>query len=640
MAVQAIGLARDASRSSDWATRTSCSPTSGSEAAHILAPVRVQGQRRRRRETKTASTSPAPNAPSARRTSISPRLAIWRRWRHAPGVTLIPSADGGPAGFSVFGLDAAANSFTLNGLSMNGSTLPRDAAVSTTVATSPYDVSRGGFSGGQVTTRSQSGGNYIVRTMSLTGITPQMQWSDRAAQSLALESTNASISGRVLRTDQAQSRVLQRLPTSSTTTIAICARCSTSTRSGSKRSASRRTPSLACANAPRRSRTSVLRRRLSQPNKTQRGSLLGSFDYTPNSSQGHSLNLTVNGNWGRTLPMGFNSWDAPAHAGRSSNWAGSVQLRHTAYFKSVILSTTSFGFSANRERERAVSRAPSASVRITSDFADGSSNVRSILVGGNASLGSTSSTRTCSSETRCRGSAWTGSQAHAHHRAASQPVDDRSVVEPLRLVLVQLAGRLRGGRAVVVLTDAHAAAAGSEPGDARLVARRRMAPEPGSQSHLRRTRRREPLRFGAGVQPGGAAAFGLRNDRVPNPIAFSPRVGFSKTLGEVAADLHRRRLRARPTPAHRRRHRRVSGIARAVAHESRDLQYRAAERGPDAHVRRRRRADARLGELSPRSVERAEHLRRRHDGLRVRECAARRHARGSDTRRRAAGARI
>jgi hypothetical protein len=84
----------------------------------------------------------------------------------------------------------------LNGLAMNGSTLPRDAAISTTVATSPYDVSRGGFSGGQVSTRSQSGGNYIVRTMSFTGITPQMQWSDRAAQSLALESTNASVSGR------------------------------------------------------------------------------------------------------------------------------------------------------------------------------------------------------------------------------------------------------------------------------------------------------------------------------------------------------------------------------------------------------------------------------------------------------------
>jgi hypothetical protein len=92
-----------------------------------------------------------------------------------PGVMLIPSADGGPAGFSVFGLDAAANSFMLNGLAMNGSTLPRDAAMSTTVSTSPYDVSRGGFSGGQVSTRLQSGGNYIVRTMSFTGITPQMQ---------------------------------------------------------------------------------------------------------------------------------------------------------------------------------------------------------------------------------------------------------------------------------------------------------------------------------------------------------------------------------------------------------------------------------------------------------------------------------
>jgi hypothetical protein len=126
-------------------------------------------------------------------------------------------------------------------------------------------------------------------------------------------------------------------------------------------------------------------------NTNQRGTFLGSFDFTPNSSRGHSLNLTMNGNWGRTLPMGYNSWDAPAHAGRSNNWAGSVQARHTAYFKSILLSTTSFGVSRNSSESSPYLSLPSASVRITSQFDDGSSNVRSVLVGGNASLGSRSS---------------------------------------------------------------------------------------------------------------------------------------------------------------------------------------------------------------------------------------------------------
>src|SRR5262249_26327583 len=56
-----------------------------------------------------------------------------------------------------------------------------------------------------------------------------------------------------------------------------------------------------------------------------------------------------------------------------------------------ILSTTSFGVSGNLNESEPYLSLPGASVRITSDFADGSSNVRSILVGGNAALGSTSS---------------------------------------------------------------------------------------------------------------------------------------------------------------------------------------------------------------------------------------------------------
>src|SRR5205814_6866866 len=64
-----------------------------------------------------------------------------------PGVTLIPSVDGGPSGFSVLGLSADQNNITLNGLSFGGSDLPRDATQQTRVSTSTYDPSRGGFSG-------------------------------------------------------------------------------------------------------------------------------------------------------------------------------------------------------------------------------------------------------------------------------------------------------------------------------------------------------------------------------------------------------------------------------------------------------------------------------------------------------------
>src|SRR6185295_5113579 len=65
-----------------------------------------------------------------------------------PGVLLVPGADGDPSGFSVLGLGTDQNSTTLNGQNLEGSNLPRDASVSASLVTAPYDVSRGGFSGG------------------------------------------------------------------------------------------------------------------------------------------------------------------------------------------------------------------------------------------------------------------------------------------------------------------------------------------------------------------------------------------------------------------------------------------------------------------------------------------------------------
>src|SRR5206468_9229075 len=63
-----------------------------------------------------------------------------------PGVQLVPSADGGPPGFSVLGLSPDQNATTLNGMNFGGSNIPRDANVSTSLLTTPYDVSRGNFS--------------------------------------------------------------------------------------------------------------------------------------------------------------------------------------------------------------------------------------------------------------------------------------------------------------------------------------------------------------------------------------------------------------------------------------------------------------------------------------------------------------
>ncbi|MGH7617233.1 MAG: carboxypeptidase regulatory-like domain-containing protein, partial [Gemmatimonadaceae bacterium] len=105
-----------------------------------------------------------------------------------PGVQLIPNADGSN-GFSVLGLTADQNATTLNGMNFGGSNLPRDANVSTSLVTAPYDVSRGNFSGGLLNVRTGRASNFIIRSSSLNVDAPQMQWTDAAARALGQQYT-------------------------------------------------------------------------------------------------------------------------------------------------------------------------------------------------------------------------------------------------------------------------------------------------------------------------------------------------------------------------------------------------------------------------------------------------------------------
>ena len=112
-----------------------------------------------------------------------------------PGITLIPGADGGASGFSVLGLGADQNNITLNGLNFGGTDLPRDATTQTRVTTSSFDPSRGGFSGGQIALRTNSGTNYQTRSLHQTVDAPSLQYTDAVGRALGQRFTNLQLSG-------------------------------------------------------------------------------------------------------------------------------------------------------------------------------------------------------------------------------------------------------------------------------------------------------------------------------------------------------------------------------------------------------------------------------------------------------------
>jgi hypothetical protein len=143
----------------------------------ILDPVRVSAERQRvgRNEAPAPDISGTerPLSNSAVPANLMGDLAAMAA--SLPGVQSVPGADGGADGYSVLGLGADQNNTTLNGMQFGGSSLPRDAMVSSSVATSPYDVSRGGFSGAQMSLRSRPGSNFMTRGMSLNLDAPQAQ---------------------------------------------------------------------------------------------------------------------------------------------------------------------------------------------------------------------------------------------------------------------------------------------------------------------------------------------------------------------------------------------------------------------------------------------------------------------------------
>ena len=166
----------------------------------VLDTVVTTGQRNRNRPVRGA-TAPDISGTEKSITSglVPPDLAgdLAAMAATLPGVLFIQGVNGDPSGISVLGLDQDQNNTSLNGLNSNATDIPRDANVSVNLATSPYDVSQGQFSGGRTNIRTSPGSNYINRGSSVVFNAPQLEWTDRAGRALGQQYTNANVGGAV-----------------------------------------------------------------------------------------------------------------------------------------------------------------------------------------------------------------------------------------------------------------------------------------------------------------------------------------------------------------------------------------------------------------------------------------------------------
>ena len=299
-----------------------------------------------------------------------------------PGVNYVAGSNGDPSGFSVLGLTPDQNSSTLNGMNSNSGNLPPDAQTFSTVTTSPYDVSRGGFSGGQQNTRLSSGSNFINQGFSLRAQAPPLEFATPSARALGQEYTNLSIGGQTsgpISIDKAFYNFSYQLGQRSSDLITPLNTDSLGfVTAGISPDSIARLLTILRANRIPLSAGGVPGQRLSD-----NGNFTGTIDFAPPGSKtGAAYNLTMVGNWNKFSPIGASATELPAHSGDYTRWSGQVQLHQSTYFGFGILSETGVALSANRGYMTPFIADPSGSVLISSVFPDGSNSSKLVSFGG------------------------------------------------------------------------------------------------------------------------------------------------------------------------------------------------------------------------------------------------------------------
>jgi hypothetical protein len=302
-----------------------------------------------------------------------------------PGVNYVAGANGDPSGFSVLGLTPDQNSSTLNGMNSGTSSLPADAQTISTVTTSPYDVSRGGFSGAQQGTRLRSGSNFINQGFSLTAEEPPLEFTTASARALGQEYTNLRLGGQTsgpisidkafynfsYQIGQRSSDLATPLNTDSLGFVTA----------GLSPDSVARLLTILKANHIPLSAAGVPASRLGDS-----GNFTGTIDFAPPSSKsGAAYNLTMVGSWNKTSPFGVGTTELPAHSGDATRWNGQVQFHQSTYFGFGILSESGIALSASRNYLTPFIADPSGSVLISSMFPDGSDVSKLVSFGGSPS---------------------------------------------------------------------------------------------------------------------------------------------------------------------------------------------------------------------------------------------------------------
>jgi hypothetical protein len=447
----------------------------------------------------------------------------------SPGVVPIGGTDSSAASFSVAGLGPDANAITLDGLLFGSGAVPQDAVRQTRVITSTYDVARGQFSGGLISSTTRSGTNVVQGSSQY-----QLRDEDLAvgADTTAFGQgfTQHVISGGVggpLRRDRmfVFASLQARLRDDPQQTL-LSASPADFTRLGVHPDSVARfrgvldntlnLPSTLVAGARTRSNDNL--------------SALVRLDYLLSNTH----TLTLRGDWRGTTqdPSRLGPLALPTTGGLVENGGGGVMLTLSSRFAIGVINELRGYWSTSRNEGDPYLRLPQGRVQIASDLPDSARGVATLAFGGATGLPTSTSSRTVELTNEL---SWIPGSGGHRFKLGGLYLFDRSR---------NLVGGNRTG------TFTYTSLAALEAGQPALFTRTLENAERISESASWALYAGDvwmmarPLQLTYGVRLEGSSfrnapaynpvvdsIFNRRTDRLPSETHLSPRIGFTWTIG-------------------------------------------------------------------------------------------------------------
>jgi hypothetical protein len=450
------------------------------------------------------------------------------------GFQLIPGLDGAPDMYSVLGLSGDQNNVSFNGLGSGISALPPDVLATTSINPYPFDPSKGGFSGAQISIQTIPGSNFSRRSVTNANITPPLEWSDETAAEQREKYTNLRVGGNAagpIKFDElfynAAYNVARRFSDAQTlinaTPIGLAAAgVATDSAAHLVQFLGQQRIPLNAGGAPGTQSRDLVQ-------------ALVNVDVMPSASgTGHSFTLGAAGNYQRSRPVDGSGLllATPGHGDQTSFWGANATFVHMNYFWFGVLSKTTLGYAAQAINTDPYEQLPEGIVRVTSALPDGGSAVRSLSFGGNA-MRSSSSSRAMQVSNQL--SWYSLDNAHTirltsglAHDAFTSDVGQHQLGS---FTFNSLADLEAGVAASFTRTLSTRASSGRQlTGSLSLGDYWRPAPTVQVQYGARVDANRFLTR--PAFNPAVLATFDLRNDIVPSRAYVSPRVGVQWAYGK------------------------------------------------------------------------------------------------------------